>query len=411
MCYRLLLELCSFRNIFKFICTLLTLFLICQELFTFTVTKPTTTSKEEKGLETRDLPEVVICLEPGFDSKTLGKYGYNSNQYYRGLMNGKFIGWNGREWEAKSSSEILEEALIVKSQHINDTMHMFIKQAGYKTENLNYVPVEVELRTLAFPYGRCFNISPPTLQKNTSDTIFNTLSLRFDANILTNDEHFIIKIYFMDKTNSLKIYPDEKDMAGNPLKFRIVKKSNYISTYKTEIFRSHHVQGDPLFKCTEYTLNNSYNDCIQNELLDSFHKILGCQPPLLGKDPNRMCNGRFNISKTEKRELKNLFQKIHHHDVKFKCEPPCTTNLYTTRLLDNTIPHASDTLLLLVFDRTLQVTRSTFSIDSQTFLARLGGSVSSGRTLLWIMITLLGTSQVPRYYLIIQSFRSCSPRC
>ena len=119
-----------------------------------------------------------------------------------------------------------------------------------------------------------------------------------------------------------------------------------------------------------------------------------CQPPLLGKDPNRMCNGRFNISKTEQREIKNLFQQIHRHDVKFKCEAPCTTNLYMTRLLDNTIPHARDTLLLLVFDRTLQVTRSTFSIDSQTFLARLGGSVSSGRTLLWILLTLLWASQV-----------------
>ena len=190
-------------------------------------------------------------------------------------MKQKFIGWNGRDGETKSSSEILEEALITKSRHINDTK--FIKQAGYKTEDQNDFPVEVKLRTLAFPYGRCFSISPPPLQKNMSDTIANTLSLHFNANVLRNDEDFIIKIYFMDKTNSIKIYPDEKDMAGNSLKVRIAKKSNYMSTYKTEIFRSHHVHGDPLFKCTEYTLNNSYNDCIQNELLDPFNKILGCQ--------------------------------------------------------------------------------------------------------------------------------------
>ena len=43
----------------------------------------------------------------------------------------------------------------------------------------------------------------------------------------------------------------------------------------------------------------------------------------------------------------------------------------------------------LVFDKTISVARSTFSINSQTFLTRLGGSVSTGRTLLWILVTVL----------------------
>ena len=41
----------------------------------------------------------------------------------------------------------------------------------------------------------------------------------------------------------------------------------------------------------------------------------------------------------------------------------------------------------LVFDKTISVARSTLSINSQTFLTRLGGSVSTGRTLLWILLT------------------------
>ena len=85
MCYN---RLCRFRKIFKIFCTLLTLLLVGQELFTFAIVKPTTTSKEEKDLEISDLPEVVVCLEPGFDTEVLKNYGYKTLGYYRGSMDG-----------------------------------------------------------------------------------------------------------------------------------------------------------------------------------------------------------------------------------------------------------------------------------------------------------------------------------
>ena len=50
--------------------------------------------------------------------------------------------------------------------------------------------------------------------------------------------------------------------------------------------------------------------------------------------------------------------------------------------------------LIITFDNTIEIFQSTFSIDEQTFLTRLGGSVSSGRTLLWLFLTLLGGFQV-----------------
>ena len=66
----------TFKNMFTLTCFLLTLALIYQVLFTFEVTRPTTTSKEEKELEITDLPEVVVCLDPGLSFKTLEKNGY-----------------------------------------------------------------------------------------------------------------------------------------------------------------------------------------------------------------------------------------------------------------------------------------------------------------------------------------------
>ena len=71
-----------------------------------------------KAVENNDIPEVVICLEPGIDTNVLRQYGYNNvKTYYRGATK-KFIGWNGNTTGKKSSKEILEEALIVKDEHI-----------------------------------------------------------------------------------------------------------------------------------------------------------------------------------------------------------------------------------------------------------------------------------------------------
>ena len=45
-------------------------------------------------------------------------------------------------------------------------------------------------------------------------------------------------------------------------------------------------------------------------------------------------------------------------------------------------------------DKIIDDTVFEFKIDSITLLTRFGGSVSSGRTLLWILLGLFGASQV-----------------
>ena len=123
MSYSCFLHLCSLKKVFAFFCAMLTLFLICQEFITFAVERPTTTSIVENPLKMTDLPEVVICLEHGFHTDVLEKYGYNPRSYAMGKTDfwEKFTGWNGRKEETKSSREIVEEALIVNSQHISKT--------------------------------------------------------------------------------------------------------------------------------------------------------------------------------------------------------------------------------------------------------------------------------------------------
>ena len=115
---------------FRVICSILTLALIYQVLFTFAVTRPTTTSKEEKELQVADFPEVVVCLNPGLNYESLSRYGY-SGTYSLGIteQEWKFVGWNGGEHENRSSLDILEEALLVPDSwtRLIDAARYFIK--------------------------------------------------------------------------------------------------------------------------------------------------------------------------------------------------------------------------------------------------------------------------------------------
>ena len=111
----------SLKNCFSVISLSLTLFLIYKEVINYSITKPTVTSKEVKRLDIKDLPEVVVCLVPGFNTKAMLKHNYPSLKYYRGVNNNdKFVGWNGGGSKITPSQEILDEILTFDTQFIND---------------------------------------------------------------------------------------------------------------------------------------------------------------------------------------------------------------------------------------------------------------------------------------------------
>ena len=201
-----------------------------------------------------------------------------------------------------------------------------------------------------------------------------------------------LRVYFMDKINSVRIYPNDMEMTGDPIKMKLNQEQSEALSFRTEISRYEHVEGDPLLDCALYAEDNSYSKCARKELLDVFKKELGCVPPLLEQKPQHMCNKKFNFTKSKDRYMDRLFKPMYFHNRKFECKPPCTKHLYSSRFV-----HASPSdnmYLVIVFDKMVNVVHSSFSIDGQTLLARLGGSVSSGRTLLWVLLTILAAAQV-----------------
>ena len=390
------------KNFFVLICTLLTIAMVYQELYTFSIERPTSISTEEGILGLDDLPEVVICSEPGLDLKAVDKYGYLRDTYYRGSHDGKkFVGWNGVKNE-RPAKDILEEALTIKNTSLLLSGNNVRQGVGFTEDHFTFFTPKISLRTLVFPHGRCISVNPEDPAKFGYNNLLN-LYLEFNNseidNLIPVDKNLLVlRFYFMDNVNSPRLFPgsiersNQMEVRLNPSLVKGKSWFNYTTSIEIKTERSHHVQGDHLFDCTEYGKENTYHDCIHNEILAKFEVKLGCAPPLLARSLKTMCNTRFNLTDYEDAKLKQLFRTLLSHVMKFKCKTPCTQRVYL-KTVTHQIPYKG-TSLIITFNPKVAITKSKFSIDAQTLLTRFGGSVSSGRTLLWILLGFVGASQV-----------------
>ena len=142
---------CTINTLVQLLCTLLTLLLIYQELVTFTVTRPTTVSSEEKILDPETFPEISVCLEPGLNSTAISDLGYQS--FYRGSMDGqRFVGWNGMK-ENNNIGNIVEDMMTMKmDQH-------YFKKVLYHTPGLGYNILKQFYTHPFYPRGKCLTLS------------------------------------------------------------------------------------------------------------------------------------------------------------------------------------------------------------------------------------------------------------
>ena len=216
----------------------------------------------------------------------------------------------------------------------------------------------------------------------------------------------------MDNVNSPRLFPDSLERK-NQIEVKLNtenKKSwfNYETSIEVKVGRSYHFPEDPSFDCTDYTAQSTYHNCIYNEIIAFFDGIIKCDPPFFARSIKNMCNKRFNLTESNDERLKQEFRVLLTHAKEFKCKTPCTKRTYQSTLIHK-IPY-NGTALILTFSPKVAITASKFSISIQTLLTRLGGSVSSGRTLLWLWLSLLGLTQVGCLHSILNSkvlFMSC----
>ena len=89
---------CKEKYFWKLLCLCCTGFLLLELFRDFFCLKPTVSTVEEIHLSQIQFPDVLVCLEHGFDNTHMKRHGYETTfQYFLGfsLGNTNFIGWNG----------------------------------------------------------------------------------------------------------------------------------------------------------------------------------------------------------------------------------------------------------------------------------------------------------------------------
>ena len=326
----------TLSKLFTFICVVLTTFLMLEVVLEFAVIKPTSTSEEQVEFDSKIFPDVVLCVDPAVNKNLSGKYGYHSTHFYRGgSKDGKFVGWNGFDGVETNidgetnSSDILNDVLSLKMNSGLLDPH----GAYYKDKNGEIWNSQLQLRDLLFPYGRCLLIKPQTNKSISLKKLFFSPNKEVFLN-LTGGGPVTLKVFMMDPINSPLIYPMNFQMKGDHIEIHLdpLKNDNISWLFAVKVSRSYHVQGDPLFDCTDYTVEESYGDCVREELSRIFEKRLKCIPPLLSSDPDQTCNTRVNLTEKESTEIFQLFWNNYLNFEPSLCKKPCTQTTYQVQL-------------------------------------------------------------------------------
>ena len=352
-------------NIFSLLAIISTCYLLVMVVFNFMITRPTSTSKETTEIDSSNFPDVVACVDPPYKKEVLQKYGYSPWTYYRGgSIDDDFIGWNGLDGN-QDSAAIMKEILSVSADE------ELIGEIYFQDKGGEKVFVKAKTRMLLYPQGRCLVIKPP-FEKIKS---FKYLYLKSFAPVKFNHSELpsLLKVFFIDPINDPLIYPMDIQIRGDRMEIPLNREISWYY-FTVGVYRSFHVEGDPLFDCKEYKKESTYGDCVHQEMKDIFKEKLNCIPPGLANGKKDMCNKSYNKTKEESKEFFKPFWNHYYNFEPSKCKTPCTQTTYEVRLTSVT----EDRMLgmKLTFEPIVHVTRSVFSSTIVDFLTRLGGSVS-----------------------------------
>jgi len=350
---------------------------------------------------------LLTFLHPAIDVNVAHEYGYENEGYgyWQGRTgdwyDGRFIGWNGVNG-TQNFTNIINKLLPVKTDGvlINEIWHL--SQGVWIEENPG-----VQFRMLRYPHWRCQLLKPRKLKFVDNHTSYLTLivnrslvSKNIQKNRNQQDDMKRVKrgdkdspmldILLMDPANSPLIFPHNLQMKGDSIS---VPFDLGWRIFNIKVLRFQNLNNDPHFDCEEYSEENSYGGCLKKELKESYERALNCSPPLLVDEPSadvHVCNKRFNMTEEEGNRIRDLFDKNFNFKASL-CKKPCTQTTYEVQSMQEIkYPTAS---IGLNFDSFVESTETEFKTTFVTLLTGLGGSVSSGRTLLWISLVVVSMLQ------------------
>ena len=112
-----------------------------------------------------------------------------------------------------------------------------------------------------YPFGRCLNFGPSVraLSKTVDDVAFFVKSRN------TSDAE-TLQVLFKDPVNGNDLKPIPLEMEGDSIKME-TKPNSHFKKWRTTISLFEHVKGDPKFDCENYSEENTFSKCLEQELV------------------------------------------------------------------------------------------------------------------------------------------------
>ena len=124
----------------KFIFTILATCLILEELYTYSVVKPTYTSESKRKMSAEDFPDIMFCPQPPVDVNALKSRGYFDIQSYFAGAGHNITGWGGKKSE--DVKQVFDDISALKS----------VEECPYRPESYIVISdgVSVERKPVSF---------------------------------------------------------------------------------------------------------------------------------------------------------------------------------------------------------------------------------------------------------------------
>ena len=107
------------------------------------------------------------------------------------------------------------------------------------------------------------------------------------------------------------------------------------------------------------------------------------------KEPGHYCRGEPNGSVVN---YKNIIQRLTNYITYPICEPACS--YYQYNAVEVQKQQADRSIIELVFDDTIYVTRSKYEFTFFPILTTLGGQIGLCRTVVWLGLSVIGLNKI-----------------
>ena len=182
-------------------------------------------------------------------------------------------------------------------------------------------PLAKSLTRSIYPNGRCCRTIQPELARKHPlyELTFKQEGFRM---FLYDNRHFsILRQSFVD-------------FEGEHLENKGRHEDVGFEKYRVQFTEETHLEGDPIFECTDYVMPQDYDQCLEAEYVRQTLLLLNCTPPWLTDNQDLWCKDRLNISDQQANNNDLYFDQIL--DGKFpngNCLKPCNFMRYSLALV------------------------------------------------------------------------------